>query len=43
MSQAIITIIINIISFVLISQLEKYHSVIETRRLKEVVIFLYTM
>ena len=40
MSWIIIIIYINITSFILISQLEKYHSMIETRRLKNVVIFL---
>ena len=39
MSNAIITIYINITSFVLISQLEKDHSMIETRSLKNVVFF----
>ena len=32
----------NIINFLLINQLEKDHSVIETRRLKYVVIFIQT-
>ena len=32
----------NITSFVLISQVEKDHSMIETRRLKNAVIFFYT-
>ena len=36
-------IIINITSFVLISQLENDHSMIETRRLKNVVIFLQSI
>ena len=36
MSQAIIIIFINITNFVLISKLEKDHSMIETRRLKNV-------
>ena len=39
MSQAIIMIYTNIINFVLISLLEKDHSMIETRRLKNVVFF----
>ena len=39
MSEAILMIIINITSFVLISQLEKDHSMTETHRLKNVVIF----
>ena len=43
MSQAIIMIYINITSFPLMSQLEKDHSMIETRRLKNVVIFLQTI
>ena len=34
---------INIIDFVLISSLEKDHSIIETRCLKNVVIFLQTI
>ena len=38
MSWIIITIYINITSFVLISQLEKDHSMIEMRHLKNVVI-----
>ena len=33
---------INITNFLLINQLEKGHSVIETRRLKYVVIFIQT-
>ena len=37
MPQAIIMIYINITNFVLISQLEKDHSMIEMRRLKNVV------
>ena len=40
MSYAIIMIYINITSFVPISELEKDHSMIETRPLKNVVIFL---
>ena len=40
MSPAIIMIYINITNFVLISKLEKDHSMIETRRLKNVAIFL---
>ena len=40
MPQAIIMIFINIASFVLISYLEKDHSMIETCRLKNFVIFL---
>ena len=43
MSYAIIMIYINITSFVPISELEKDHSMIETRPLKNVVIFLQTM
>ena len=43
MSQAIIMIYTNIISFVLISLLEKDHSMIETRRLKNVVVFFQTI
>ena len=39
MSYEIITVYINTTSFVLISQLEKDHSMIETRRLKNLVIF----
>ena len=34
---------INITKFVLINQLEKDHSMIETRRLKNVVIFIQTI
>ena len=34
---------INVAEFVLISQLEKDHSMIETRRLKNVVIFIQTI
>ena len=34
---------INITNFVLISELEKDHSMIETRRLKNVVIFIQTI
>ena len=34
---------INVTEFVLISQLEKDHSMIETRRLKNVVIFIQTI
>ena len=37
MSLAIITIYTSITSFVLISQLEKGHSMIQTRRLKNVI------
>ena len=33
---------INVTKFVLINQLEKDHSMIETRRLKNVVIFIQT-
>ena len=33
----------NITNFVLISQLEKYHSMMETHRLKNVVIFFQTI
>ena len=43
MPQAIITIYINITTFVLISQHEKDHSMIETHRLKNVVIFFQTI
>ena len=43
MSQAIIMIYINITNFVLISYFEKDHSMIETRRLKNVVIFFQTI
>ena len=39
MSYAVIAIYINITSFVLISQLEKDHSMIETCRLKSVIFF----
>ena len=39
MSQAIIMIYINITNFVLISYLEKDHSMTETRRLKNVIFF----
>ena len=39
MSYEIITVYINTTSFVLISQLEKDHSMTETRRLKNLVIF----
>ena len=39
MSKAIIMIYINITGFVLINELEKGHSVIEKRRLKNNVIF----
>ena len=42
MSQAIIMIYTNI-NFVLISLLEKDHSMIETRRLKNVVVFFQTI
>ena len=34
---------INITKFVLINQLEKDHGMIETRRLKNVVIFIHTL
>ena len=34
---------INISKFVLINELEKDHSIIETRRLKNVVIFIQTI
>ena len=34
---------INLTKFVLINQLEKDHSMIETRRLKNVVIFIQTI
>ena len=43
MSQVIIITYINITNFVLISELEKDHSMIETHRLKNVVIFLQTI
>ena len=43
MSSAIITIYKNITRFLLISQLEKDHSMIEMRRLKNVVIFFQTI
>ena len=43
MSLAINTIYINITSFVLISELGKDHSMIGTRRLKNVVIFFKTI
>ena len=43
MSWAIIIIYINITNFALIRQLEKDHSMIETRRLKNVFIFLQTI
>ena len=43
MSQAIIMIYTNTINFVLISLLEKDHSMIETRRLKNVVVFFQTI
>ena len=39
MLQAIILIYINITKFVLINWLEKYHSMIETRRLKNFAVF----
>ena len=39
MSKAIIMICIYIANFVLISKLEKDHSMVETRRLKDLVIF----
>ena len=42
MSQVIIITYINITNFVLINELEKDHSMIETHRLKNVVIFLQT-
>ena len=34
---------INAAEFVLISELEKYHSMLETRRLKNIVIFIQTI
>ena len=43
MSQAIIMIYINITNFVIMSKLEKDHSMIETHRLKNVVIFFQTI
>ena len=43
MSQVVIMIYINITNFVLISELEKDHSMIETRRLKNVAIFIETI
>ena len=43
MSQPIAMIYINITNFVLTSYLEKDHSMIEARRLKNVVIFLQTI
>ena len=43
MSQAIIMTHINITKFLLINYLEKDHSMIETRRLKNVVIFIQTI
>ena len=43
MSKAIIMIYINITSFALISKLEKDHSMIETRRLKNIAIFFQTI
>ena len=43
MSQAIIMTYINITKFVLINQLEKDHSMIETHSLKNVVIFIQTI
>ena len=43
MLQAIIMIYMNITNFVLISQLEKYHSMMERHRLKNVVIFFQTI
>ena len=43
MSYAIIMTYINITKFVLINQLEKDHSMIETRRLKNIVIFIQTI
>ena len=42
MSQVIIITYIDITNFVLINELEKDHSMIETHRLKNVVIFLQT-
>ena len=39
MAQAIIMIYVSITNFVLISLLEKDHSIIETRRLKNVISF----
>ena len=43
MSKAIIMIYIDITEFVLLSTLEKDHNMIETRRLKNVVIFIQTL
>ena len=43
MSSAIIMTYITITKFVLINQLEKDHSMIETRRLKNDVIFIQTV
>ena len=43
MSKAIIMIYIDITEFVLLSSLEKDHNMIETRRLKNVVIFIQTL
>ena len=43
MSQAVIIIYLNITNFVLISYFEKDHSMIESRRLKNVAIFLQTI
>ena len=40
MSKAIIMVHINMANFVLISQLEKDHSMIQKRRLKNVVIYI---
>ena len=43
MSWVIMMTCINVAEFVLISQLEKDHSMIEARRLKNVVIFIQTI
>ena len=43
MSKAIIMIYIDITEFVLLSSLEKDHNMIETRRLKNVGIFIQTL
>ena len=43
MSSAIIVTCINITAFVLINELEKDHSMIETRHLKNVAIFIQTI
>ena len=40
MAKAIIMVHINITNFVLISQLEKYHSMIQKRRLKNVFFYI---